>query len=198
MPKTKPYDLSKVTTTDLAYLAGFVDGEGCFYIGYTYTKSATTNRKYPNYHTILKISNNCVEVLEWINNTFGGRITTHNKKKKMEDRNFITYEVYMTGNLLTDLTEMLIPYLIVKKPQAEIMLRMRQTFSRTGSRGPNKPLEEIVKFREECHLNMHRLNSRFKHHHAKKDLYQHLAPCHPIKQLGSPSQSEEIYTGPVC
>ena len=32
MPKLKEYDLSQVTDVQLAYLAGFIDGEGCFFI----------------------------------------------------------------------------------------------------------------------------------------------------------------------
>lgn len=181
MPKLKPYDLSKVSQFELAYLAGFIDGEGCFYIGNHQGISYCTGNRYPNYHCILKISNNCIQVLEWIHKTFGGQITTHNKKTKSKDRNFITYDIYFTGNLLTDLTEMLIPYLIVKKPQAKVMLKMRATFPRSGSRGPKKALEPILKYREELHIQMHRLNSRFKNHYSKKDLYINLAPCLPTE-----------------
>lgn len=179
MPKLKPYNLSAVTPLDLAYLAGFIDGEGCFYIGNIQGISKCTGNKYPNYHCILKISNNCVHVLEWINQTFRGRITTHNKKTKSADRNFITYDVWFTGNLLTDLTKMLMPFLKIKKPQAEVMLQMRETFPRSGSRGPKKALQPILEIRENLHIQMHRLNSRFKNHPAKKDIYDALAPCLP-------------------
>jgi LAGLIDADG endonuclease len=163
MPKLKPYDLSKVTALDLAYLAGFIDGEGCFFIGHHMCKSACTGNIYPNYHTILKISNNCREVLEWILEKFGGRITKFNKTQ-MKDRNHFTYEIYMTGNLLTDVTELLIPYLRVKKLQAEVMLQMRRTFSRTGSCGPVKQDTAILERRAMLREQMVRLNSRFKNH----------------------------------
>jgi hypothetical protein len=112
---------------------------------------------------MLKVSNNCREVLEWILKTFGGRITKFNKNR-MKDRNHFTYEVYMTGNLLTDITEMLIPFLKVKRPQAEVMLKMRQTFSRTGSRGPYQPSKEVLTLRGKLRLEMTSLNSRFKSH----------------------------------
>jgi hypothetical protein len=62
----------------------------------------------------LKISNNCMFTLNWINQTFGGRTTLLNKKTRDKTRNFITYDCYFTGNCLTDLTEMLLPYLILK------------------------------------------------------------------------------------
>lgn len=163
MPKLKPYDLSKVTELDLAYLAGFIDGEGCFFIGHHINTSYCTGNRYPNYHTILKISNNCQEVLEWILSTFGGRITKFNKNR-MIDRNHFTYEVYMTGNLLTDVTEMLIPYLKIKKKHAEVMFQMRQTFPRTGSRGCVQPMDDILKLRSDFRQQMIQLNSRFKKH----------------------------------
>lgn len=163
MPKLKPYDLSKVTRLDLAYLAGFIDGEGCFFIGHHLCKSKTTGNKYPNYHTILKISNNCKNVLDWIQKTFGGRITKFNKNR-LKDRNDFTYEVYMTGNLLTDITEMLLPFLKVKHEHAKVMLEMRKTFSRTGSRGPIKQLPDVLEKRRELRDQMTQLNSRFKNH----------------------------------
>lgn len=163
MPKLKPYDLSKVTKLELAYLAGFVDGEGCFYIGHHINVSKTTGNRYPNYHTALKISNNYKSVLEWIVSTFGGRITIFNKNR-MKDRNFFTYEVYMTGNLLTDITKLLLPFLKIKHEHAKVMLKMRATFPRSGSRGPIKALPPILKLRGELRTQMNLLNSRFKNH----------------------------------
>ncbi len=163
MPKLKPYDLSSVTYLDLSYLAGFIDGEGCFFIGHHVNVSKCTGNRYPNYHCTLKISNNCMEVLEWILQKFGGRITKYNKNR-MEGRNSYTFDIYMTGNLLTDITEMLIPYLIVKKPHAKVMLDMRKTFSRTGSCGPVKQPPHILDHRATLRKKMTDLNSRFKKH----------------------------------
>ena len=76
-----------------------------------------------------------MHVLEWIHITFGGRTTLLNKKTRDKSRNFITYDCYFTGNLLTDLTQLLLPYLKLKRPQAEVMLKMRETFPRSGSSG---------------------------------------------------------------
>ena len=178
MPKLKPYDLSNVTPLDLAYLAGFIDGEGCFFIGHHINTSYCTGNRYPNYHCILKISNNCKEVLEWILKTFGGRITKFNVNR-MHDRNCFTYEIYMTGNLLTDITEMLIPYLRVKRPQAEVMLKMRKTFSRTGSCGPVKQAPHILELRAGFRQQMIQLNSRFKNHNYTN----HFSLSSPLSSL---------------
>jgi hypothetical protein len=172
MPKLKHYDLSQLKEEQLAYLAGFIDGEGCFFIGRFNTVSLPTRMRYMNYHTILKISNNNLDVLNWISKTFYARTTVHNKKTKDKTRNFITYDCYFTGNLL-------LPFLIIKKPQAEIMLKMRATFPRSGSIGQTKVSQEVLDLRAELHREMHRLNSRFKNHPLKEDLYNNLAPCLP-------------------
>jgi hypothetical protein len=100
----KPYDLTNATETDKSYIAGFIDGEGCFFIGSMINVSKTTRNRYPNYNACLKISNNDHAILEWIIDTFGGRITKYNKNR-MKDRNHFTYDVFMTGNLLTDFTK---------------------------------------------------------------------------------------------
>lgn len=178
MPKLKPYNLSKVTALDLSYLAGFIDGEGCFFIGHHMCKSACTGNVYPNYHTILKISNNCKSVLEWILDTFGGRITKFNKNR-MVGRNHFTYEVYMTGNLLTDMCELLIPHLRVKKDHAKVMLEMRKTFSRTGSCGPVKQDQEVLVKRAALREQMVNLNSRFKSH----TYTNHFSKSSPLSSL---------------
>ncbi len=179
MPKLKHYDLSQVTQEQLAYLAGFIDGEGCFFIGRFETVSKPTGRRTLNYHTILKVSNNDIRIHEWIGKHFFARTTLHNKKRKDHTRNFITYDCWFTGNLLSDLTELLLPFLIIKKPQAEVMLKMRATFPKSGSIGQSQVSQEFLDLRAVLHREMHRLNSRFKNHPLKADLYSDLAPCCP-------------------
>lgn len=173
MSAPKPVDFSKATSEDISYLAGFIDGEGCFYIGYIWHKN-----RYSAYHyvTVLKISNNDTDTLKWIHEKFGGRIDLQHKKTKSADRNFITYNILFTGNQLTDLTDLLIPYLRNKKPQALIMKEMRATYPR--KRRGNMPVDpELMEVRKQCHDKIHRLNSRFKNHPLKQDLY--LPPCDP-------------------
>jgi hypothetical protein len=127
---------------------------------------------------MLKISNNCKEVLEWILNTFGGRITKFNKNR-MKDRNHFTYDIYMTGNLLTDICELLIPFLKIKKRHAEVMFKMRKTFSRTGSSGPIKQDQEILVIRAALREEMVNLNSRFKSHNYTN----HFPSSSPLSSL---------------
>jgi len=174
---------------DLLYLAGFIDGEGCFFIGLFKTKSACTGNFNYNYHTILKISNNNYEVLEWIQERFGGSIDKRTKKQKLRKNEVITYSLEFTGNLLTDLTKELLPHLKIKKRHAEIMIKMRETFPR--NRGKAFVSEETKALRYSFMLDLRTLNTRFHGHHLKQSIA--LAPCLPsAMQLGVPSQLEQV------
>lgn len=177
------------THDDLCYLAGFVDGEGCFFIGLFKTKSAATGNINENYHTLLKISNNNYEVLEWIKERFGGSIDKRNKKQKLRDKEFITYSLEFSGNSLTDITKLLLPHLKIKKRHAEVMIRMRETFPR--NRGKVFVSDETKLYRYSLMIELRSLNTRFHGHHLKVDL--NLAPCLPsAMQLGVPSQLPEV------
>lgn len=95
-----------VHTTDLAYLAGFVDGEGCF--------SAKGNRS--GYGPRFSMSQKDSKILYWIQEEFQMGTIHHTGGmnriyigKKADLRRFIL---------------MLLPYLRLKKPQAELSLLM--------------------------------------------------------------------------
>jgi hypothetical protein len=169
------------TRDDLCYLAGFVDGEGCFFIGLFKTKSASTGNINLNYHTLLKISNNNYEVLQSLCEQFGGSIDKRNKKQKLREHECVTYSLEFSGNSLTDITKLLLPLLRAKKKHAEVMIKMRETFPR--NRGKVFVSEETKSYRYSLMCELRTLNTRFHGHHLKND--QTLAPCHPI---GLPSQ----------
>ncbi len=156
-----------VTEIEFAYLAGFIDGEGCFFIGLFNTKSAATGRMNPNYHTLITITNTDKGVIKWIINKFGG--TKDNQSRPTRKSKIIRtiYKVCFTGNRLTNLTKRLLPYLIYKRPHAEVMLKMRSTFAE--KRGKVFVSEEKKDFRYSCMRELRTLNTRF-HGHPLKNL----------------------------
>lgn len=177
------------THDDLCYLAGFVDREGCFFIGLFNTKSAATGNINQNYHTLLKISNNNYEVLQWIQQRFGGSIDKRNKKQKLRENEFITYSLEYSGNALTTLSKLLLPHLKVKKRHAEVMIKMRETFP--TKRGKAFVSEETKLYRYTLMQELRSLNTRFHGHHLKVRL--DLLPCRPsATQQGVPCQSERV------
>jgi hypothetical protein len=174
---------------DLCYLAGFIDGEGCFFIGLFKTKSKCTGKINFNYHTLLKISNNNYEVLEWIKERFGGSIDKRNRKQRLRQNEVATYSLEFSGNSLTDLTKELLPHLKIKKRHAEVMIKMRETFPRKI--GKVFVSEETKLYRYNLMMELRTLNTRFHGHHLKQSIA--LAPCLPsATPLGVPSQSEQV------
>lgn len=163
--------------TDLAYLAGFIDGEGCFFIGMFQTKSAAGN-KHPNYHTYIKICNTDSTVMKWIQETFGS--TNNNQWKSTDRKKEFDKEIFnaqITGQTLTKLLPLILPYLKVKKAHCEIMIKMRATFPEGRRLSKYDNHEEIHNLRYGYMVELRKLNSRF-HNHPLKKQYE-LAPCHP-------------------
>lgn len=122
--KRKEYD-----KTDIAYLAGIVDGEGSIYIG-NFSCNAIT--KLPYYQTNIQITNTDKGLIDWLFNTFGGLVNTKSAEitTRLRKKAFVWTA---TGERLTHLCEIMMPYLICKKRQAEIMLRMRATYTKNGA-----------------------------------------------------------------
>lgn len=150
---------------DLAYMAGIVDGEGCFCIGkmgpryYHRCKS-------PKYQSQLRICNTKVELMEWIESRFPNISNTlkrgrrfMQKENKIYDR--IIYEWIVSGHRLLDISRQILPYLVIKKQQCENIIRFRETFSEKNHYGSTVFIEpEKLQVREECYLLNRSLNAK--------------------------------------
>ncbi len=105
-----------------SYLAGLIDGEG--YIGIMKHKRYDDLTK-NHYREVIKIANTDKKLIEWLKNSFGG---------DMEERKWKNGENYKTAycwsKKYTNTEEILrkiMPYLRVKKKQAEIVLEVIKT-----------------------------------------------------------------------
>lgn len=118
-------DISRISREDIIYLAGLIDGDGCFYISKRTLKTKAGCTQY-----MLKLQVQCIDenFIDRLHKIFGG-VKIVNRKKP--PRRFL-YGIEFTGNLLTHMCELLIPFLILKKPNAENMLQMRRTYNGTG------------------------------------------------------------------
>jgi hypothetical protein len=118
--------MSEVPETTWAYFAALLDGEGYLYpfmhVNPSYIK--TTKKGYGREFRCL-IYNGSKELLEKVSTDIGmGHIVTHKKESKKEKNRIDTYSLrFYQGNLRIILPK-IIPYLILKKKQAEIMLKM--------------------------------------------------------------------------
>lgn len=107
--------LAEIDATFFAWLAGFIDGEGCFHI----QQSKQHNRI--NFYLQLIITNTNREVLESIQETLDiGTIIATSRKKPHNSRSSFQYKIY--GNKVKTVAQLLYPYLKVKQTQCKAFI----------------------------------------------------------------------------
>ncbi len=133
------------TETQLAYLAGIIDGEGTFYIGIT-----NNGRKF---HCRIYVVNTNYDIIKWLQDTFGGLIYRRDSKKHPEWKT--KYEWVLDKKSIDPICNKLLPYLIIKKKHAEIMIDFRNSFIK----GKRPVISEyILAFRKSCYEQIKILN----------------------------------------
>lgn len=149
------------TTEQIAYLAGIVDGEGCFYIG------RVKQGKYGSgwqWHVLLKITS-CDEVLIlWLEQIFGGSKESRYRWTSKQKFNRPVYNWQATGEMLDYILQAIEPYLIIKKPHCDVMKRYRVTCKNIGSkRLPDHINDQRFILMKE----LRNLNTRYHNHSLK-------------------------------
>lgn len=94
--------------TDLAYAAGYIDGEGCFRWGSSPRVSVKTT--YPH-------------VLKWLQHTFGGTVA---QVSSGEGNLRSAFEWNIYGKAAIAACGMLLPYLKEKREQASILMQIME------------------------------------------------------------------------
>lgn len=125
-----------MTSTDWAYLAGIIDGEGC--IGVYWDKSSKT------YKLTLAISSTSVEWLIALQEKFGlGNV--HVQKHKAKKNWKLQAHWSLTHSHAQEILRGCLPYLGIKKSQAELALTFksaqRKTDPMTGRFIPMSPAD---------------------------------------------------------
>lgn len=178
------------TDLELAYFAGIVDGEGCFFIGLYNTKGIRNAKGCPNYQSFIKVSNTDKELIDWIKERFEGTNNTITRRSRVNQFERDIYSIQIGGPTMDALLPDLYPLLVIKRKHCEVMMRFRTTFEegkRLGKRVTHKDTHEL---RYACFIELRHLNSRYRNHPAKQPYS--LRPCCPevIKPPGVPSQLE--------
>ena len=152
-----------VSEIQLSYLAGIIDGEGCFYIG------CVKQGKYGNglqWHSMLKVTNCEEQLIIWLENTFGGSKDSRYRWTSKQKFTRPVYNWQATGEMLDFLLPRVKPYLIIKKQHCDVMLEYRETSKNIGSK---RLPPEIGEKRLILMKKMRNLNSRFHEHPLKDD-----------------------------
>ncbi len=124
------YERKEYSIAEIAYLAGIIDGEGSVYIG-NFSCNPKTGSKY--YQTNIEVSNTDKNLIDWLSNIFGGRIYLYTHKQTPKNSRRTVYRWTISGERVTHVCELIFPYVVAKKRQVEIMIKMRETFKpKTG------------------------------------------------------------------
>lgn len=144
------YEKKEYSPTQIAYLAGIIDGEGSIYIG-NFSRNAKTGSPY--FQTNIQVTNTEKDLIDWLFETFGGLISKRTPRQMPKNSTKQAWVWTASGERVTHLCELILPYLLCKKRQAEIMLKMRATYtnerhSKKGHQGLIPLDKEIISLRQ--------------------------------------------------
>jgi len=152
--------MKPLSNEELAYWAGFVDGEGSIKIIKRRPGRGATN---PSYIPYLAIINTNKAIIEELKRVFETGTIWHKKPSKPNHRD--AYGWYVSAKKCVEILKKLLPYLKIKKPQAETLIEYYQKCGgykwhhekeRFGATTP----EHILKMKEEFYQKMKELNKR--------------------------------------
>ena len=104
---------------DLCYLSGLIDGEGSITLEITH-----------GWAPRLAISQKFPAIIRWLHQTFGGSMYQSRDKERPQRWNWV-----VSGRQAVNVLAMALPWLVEKKPQAELLFdAQRQTTQRHGRR----------------------------------------------------------------
>ncbi len=130
-------DIFELTSGDLAYFAGLFDGEGTIGLA----KMAKQN----SYSFSLGVGMTSPKAINDLHNAFGGRIWL---KEYPNPKWRPLWNWYVYGKRAELILRTLLPFLRVKREEAELVLRMRNYTHKVGFAGSrNKLIEQVLAIR---------------------------------------------------
>ncbi len=113
-----------IKETDLAYVAGIIDGEGCVQI----QKVKPHNReKSEQYKLQLRVYNTDRSLIEYLNQLFPAYTYDGSEKRNNRRKQFCWHA---NGKKTVIILQQVLPYLVVKKEQALLAIEFYETFNR--------------------------------------------------------------------
>jgi hypothetical protein len=144
------------TIEQIAYLAGVMDSDGCIAITKAKKGTVGTNRMVnPRYVLRITITNTSMDLMQWLTENFGGGRRAKQRSKQIHKPTFDW--IYDNGKAI-EILELVKPYLVVKKRQADIGIEFISEWEYPkGGQGSQTPPHEVAR-REKCWLTMRMLN----------------------------------------
>ena len=120
---------------DLAYVAGIIDGEGSICI--TKESKLHDRRATPKYFLSVSVGNSNEWLIYWLCNTFGGSFCFRGRLG-FSNLDIWVWQITQAG--ACQFLKLILPYLRLKHPQAELAIDFQ---SHRGRRGKKRTLMEV-------------------------------------------------------
>ncbi len=133
---------------DLAYIAGFIDGEGCIGILKRQRKNFS-----PEYHIYVSVGQKDAQILDWLAKNYSGAI--HHVKRDG------SYMWNLSYNNAYNFLKQILPYLKYKKPQAQLALSFYEQTDHRGKGMGGRLTQPEINRREELLLKLKSLKREF-------------------------------------
>tara|TARA_Y100000310_G_C20667881_1_gene808619 strand:+ start:500 stop:934 length:435 start_codon:yes stop_codon:yes gene_type:complete len=139
--------------SELDYMAGFFDGEGCISINKSNKLKRTSGKRYLQYSAVIVVSNTDRDVLEIFQRNFGGNIYT--LKRGLNAHKYKPcYQWMAFSNQAKTFCLRMVDRLILKRKQAEIIITLQNM--KNGKWKNQEKLDEL----EAMKLQINKLNKR--------------------------------------
>jgi len=149
-------NVKPLSKTEAAYIAGFLDADGCIILQVKQRNNKETKRKKIHFHPTVGFANNRIKVLQWVQRKCGSFGSLKSKNKKF-DRSF---DLKFSSSAIRWLLPQLEPYLILKRGQAKLLNEYCQmTFKIKGGKIKSNLWLQNFKRYFQIYLNIRCLNN---------------------------------------
>jgi len=117
-----------MTETEWAYFAGILDGEGSIYASASVPSKQPSGKVYTCCQTTLCVTNSDPRLIDWLASKLPGNTQEYTPAQTPKNSRKRVFKWYCNGENMCVALRGALPYLIIKKRQAELMLELRATF----------------------------------------------------------------------
>jgi hypothetical protein len=144
--------MKSITKENLAYIAGIVDGEGCLSLtGGKRLAYDSRGKKYRAFQLTFRVVNTSRVLIEWLNQTSG--IGTVRLLADHLDNRKPVHSWLISANDCRQILPLLLPYLVIKRRQAEIIIDwLKRISGKRGTRMNPTVFAEKLKIVEEMKI----------------------------------------------
>lgn len=135
--------------TNIPYVAGLFDGEGCVYI---YERKAVGGMVNPSFAMAVTVSSTNSDILYWLKGLFGGSINFH-KRVKLIHRTCGEWRICSLQAL--PLLKSIQPYVRIKKEQVNLAILFQEMQRRGGGRRRTSPVN--IELNREIKIRLQRM-----------------------------------------